>query len=43
MQKVEQVASQMEEGKALGPDGFIINLFHHYWYILKHEVWDLVK
>ena len=30
MQEVEQAFNQMDLGKALGPDGFTTNLFHHF-------------
>lgn len=40
---MDLVVTQMEDGKALGPDGFVANLFHHYWEMLKFDVWELVE
>ena len=33
----------MEDGKAPGPDGFIVNFFHHFWDLIKLEVWKIVE
>ena len=35
--------TQMKEGKAPGPDGFTSNFFHHFWDLIKNEVWQLVE
>ena len=34
---------QMAQGKALGPDRFTANFFHHFWDMLKEEVWAIVE
>ena len=33
----------MAQGKAPGPDGFTVNFFHHFWDMLKEEVWAIVE
>ena len=41
--EVEEAAFQMEEGKAPSPDGFTVNFFHHFWDIIKQEVWKIIE
>lgn len=43
LQEVETAMGQTKDGKALGPDGFTSNFFHHFWQLIKTEVWDLVE
>ena len=33
----------MKEGIAPGPDGFIVNFFHHFWDMVKMDVWRIVE
>ena len=33
--EVEEAVFQMAEGKAIEPDGFTVNFFHHLWDIIK--------
>ena len=33
----------MKEGTSPGPDGFTINFFHHFWEIIKIDVWNIVE
>ena len=33
----------MIKGKSLGPNGFTMNLFHHFWALIKLEVWNIVE
>ena len=42
-QEVEEVVSQMSDGKALGPYGFKTNFFHYFWDLIKEEVWKIVE
>ena len=41
--EVEEAVFQITEGKSLGLDGFIVNLFHHFWDLIKLEVWKIVE
>lgn len=41
--EVEEAVMQMEKGKALGPDGFTVDFFQHFWDLVKEEVWEIVK
>ena len=41
--EVEEVFFHMIEGKSLGPNGFTVNLFHHFWALLKLKVWKIVE
>ena len=34
---------QSKDGKALGLYGFTSNFFHHFWDLIKIEVWQLVE
>ena len=38
LQEVEEVVSQMEDGKSLVPNGFTTKLFHYFWDLIKEEV-----
>ena len=33
----------MKEGASLGPDGFTVNFFHHFWEMIKIDVWNIVE
>ena len=43
MQEVENVVSQMAQGKAPRMDGFTTNFFHFFWDMIKEEVWEIVE
>ena len=43
LQEVEEVMQQMAQGKSPGPDGFTAKFFHHFWDMIKEEVWAIVK
>eukprot|EP00253_Pinus_taeda_P003713 PITA_03713 len=43
LQEVEMAANSLKAGKAPGPDGFTSNFFHHFWELIKWEVWQMVK
>lgn len=42
-EEVEEVVMQMERGKALGPNGFIVEFFQHCWDLMKEEVWEILE
>ena len=42
-QEVQDVVFQMKEGTSHGPDGFIVNCFHHFWEMIKMDVWKIVE
>ena len=33
----------MKEGISLGSDGFTVNIFHHFWDMVKMDVWRIVE
>ena len=41
--EVEEEVFQMKEGTSLGPYVFRLNLFHHFWDLIKMEVWTIVE
>ena len=43
IQEVEEAVSQMADGQAPRPDRFTSNLFHHFWDMIKEEVWRIVE
>eukprot|EP00253_Pinus_taeda_P002668 PITA_02668 len=43
LMEVEQAVLQNKECKAPGPDGFTSNFFHHFWDLIKDEIWQLVE
>ena len=43
MEKVEEVVEPIIDGKSLGPDIFIANLFHHLQDMINNEVWTIVE
>eukprot|EP00253_Pinus_taeda_P024057 PITA_24057 len=43
LQEVESAAKSLKAGKAPGPDGFSSNFFHHFWELIKWEVWQVVE
>ena len=42
-EKVDEAMMQTPEGKALGPDGFIVDFFHYCWNFIKKQVWKIVE
>lgn len=43
MMEVESASAQLKDGKAPGPDGFTSNFYHHFWDLIKEEVWKVVE
>ena len=43
LQEVQEVVFQMKEGTSHGPDGFTVNFFHHFWEMIKIDVWNIVE
>eukprot|EP00253_Pinus_taeda_P009371 PITA_09371 len=43
LMEVEQAILQNKECKAPGPDDFTSNFFHHFWDLIKDEIWQLVE
>eukprot|EP00253_Pinus_taeda_P008458 PITA_08458 len=43
LQEVEIAAKSLKIGKVPGPDGFSSNFFHHFWELIKWEVWQVVE
>eukprot|EP00253_Pinus_taeda_P032778 PITA_32778 len=43
LQEVELAEKSLKAGKAPGPDGFSSNFFHHFWDLIKWEVWQVVE
>jgi len=43
LQEVEAVAHHLKAGKAPGPDRFTSNFFHHFWDLVKWEVWQVAE
>eukprot|EP00253_Pinus_taeda_P008595 PITA_08595 len=43
LQEVELAVKSLKAGKAPGPDGFSSNFFHHFWELIKWEVWQVVE
>lgn len=41
--EVESALAQLKDGKPVGPDGFTSNFFHHFWDLIKLEVWKVVE
>ena len=41
--EVEEEFFQMKEGTSLGPYVFMVNLFHHFWDLIKMEVCRIVE
>jgi hypothetical protein len=41
--EVEMVVKDTQLGKSLGPNGFIVPLFHHCWHFINDEVLKLVE
>ena len=40
---MEEVVSQLSDGKAPSPDGLTTNFFHYLWDLIKDEVWKIVE
>jgi len=43
LHEVDSAVKQLKAGKALGPDGFTSDFFHHFWDLIQIEVWQLVE
>jgi len=41
--EVEEASNQLKAGKVLGPDGFMSNFYHHFWDLIKVDVWNVVE
>jgi hypothetical protein len=41
--EVEEVVMQMEKGKDLGPEDFMVDFFQQCWDLVKEEVWEIVE
>ena len=41
--EVEEAVFQIKEGTTPGLDGFMVNFFHHFWDLIKMEVWRIVE
>ena len=41
--EVDTTVKEMPLGKALGPDGFTTDFFHHCWDMIKEDVWLVVE
>ena len=33
----------MKEGTSPGLDGFTVNFFHHFWEMIKIDVWNIIE
>ena len=42
-EEVDQATKDIPPGKAPGPDGFITDIFHHCWDIVRKDVWEVVE
>ena len=42
-QEVDEAVKKMTEGKVPGPEGFMVNFFHHFWDMVKEEVLKIVE
>jgi len=42
-EEIDQVVQEMPNGKALGPDGFTVELFKSCWEIVKYDVYGVVE
>ena len=42
IQEVQEAVFQMKVGTSPGPDGFTVNFFHHFWEMVKMDVWKIV-
>jgi hypothetical protein len=43
LEEVDLVIKEIPVGKALGPDGFTTNFFHHCWHLVPEEVWQIIE
>lgn len=41
--QVEEASKQLKDGKVSGPDGFTSNFYHHFWDLIKVDVWNVVE
>jgi hypothetical protein len=42
-EEVDHVVKEIPPGKAPGPDDFTTDFFHHYWDMIREEVWQVVE
>jgi hypothetical protein len=42
-EEVDQSLRDTPIGKALGPDGFTPDFFHHCWSIIREDVWEIIE
>jgi hypothetical protein len=42
-EEINQVIQEMPNGKAPGPDGFIVEFFKAYWGVVKHNIYGVVE
>ena len=42
-EEVDQATKSMPLGKALGPDGFTTDFFHHCWDLVRKESWEVAE
>jgi hypothetical protein len=42
-EEVDQALRDTPVGKSLGPDHFTANFFHHYWDMIREEVWEIIE
>lgn len=43
MMEVELALTQLKDDKGSGPDGLTSNFYHHFWDLIKEEVWKMVE
>ena len=43
IQEFKEAYSQMVDGKSIVTDIFTTNFFHHFWDMIKEEVWRIVE
>jgi hypothetical protein len=42
-EEIDEVVQKMPNGKAPGPDGFIVELFKACWEVIKHDIYGVVE
>jgi hypothetical protein len=43
IEEVDQALQETPKDKAPGPDGFTSDFFHHYWPLIRTEVWEIIE
>jgi hypothetical protein len=43
IEEVDQALQETPKCKALGPEGFTSDFFHHYWEMIRTEVWEILE